>query len=159
MIANRDEEILTNADEALSASVEAKGPDRLWSMIIFMECVARFASEVASGRASWDTARSWALSRTDKLWAARNAMDEWQNELARYLRDRGEEGAERALEWRSQYAFVQELFRDTDAEEFLAAYDYSEADQEMHDLAEQLALDAPDYVPRTHTWWRWRDDG
>jgi hypothetical protein len=43
------------------------------------------------------------------------------------------------------------------ADESLAGYEDQEVDQESHDEAVRLALDPLGYVPRSHTWWRWRE--
>ncbi len=149
--------ILADADAALAASLEGEPRKRLTSMTHFMMCFERLAREVAKGNATWDEARPWALRNAERLCATEDTMSDWEVEMGRTFYHGGEEEAERALKRRSQHAFARELFRGTPADDCLAAFEAEDVDHDFQDEAERLALDAPDYVPRTHTWWRWRD--
>jgi hypothetical protein len=60
------------------------------------------------------------------------------------------------LERRSRFEFAQHLFRGTKAEGWLEGYQTEEVDQDYREQAEQCGLDPPDWVPPSHTWWRWR---
>jgi hypothetical protein len=69
----------------------------------------------------------------------------------------GEEEGLRALNWRSQRAVASALFAGTPAAAVLAEHDDSELDEQMTAEAQRIALDAPDWVPRSHHWWRWTE--
>lgn len=151
------DEILADADAALAGALDDDQTTHLHSMIRFMRCFERLAQEVSAGTISWHDVRPWGLRNAERLRSARKAMDEWQWGMGELLSHGGEEDRERGLLRRSQHAFAREVFRDTPADEFLDAYEDEETDQEFREEAERLALDAPDYVPSSHTWWRWRD--
>jgi hypothetical protein len=152
-------EILAEADVALAATQNDEPKARRNAMADFLRCFERIAQEVQAGTSSWESLRPWALCNAGHLLAAYKAMEGWQGELVKFAHERGEEGVERALAWRSQFAFARELYRGTPAEELLEIYDDQEGDRELRESAESLGFEAPDYIPRTHTWWRWRDDG
>ena len=148
-------EILAEADVALAAALDGDLRVRLDAMTRFMQSFERLAREVAKGTATWDEVRPWATRNADRLVAADDAVSDWEVEMCQIFHG-GEEDAERALDRRSQHALAREVFRGTPADELLAAYEDEQVDRDFRDEAERLALDAPDYVPRTHTWWRWQ---
>lgn len=149
------EKILAEADSALAAACEGEPRARLEAMTRFMRTFEQLAREVAKGAATWDEARLWASRNAGRLVAAEEALADWEVEMCRIYYSGGEEEAERALDRRSQHALARELFRDTPADELLASYEDKHLDQEFREQAERVALDGPDYVPRSHTWWRW----
>jgi len=120
-----------------------------------MRSVQRLAEAVAAGITTWDALRPWARVHAEAVCAADPAISDWELDMGRFLYRGGEEGIEWALDRRSQHAFARELFRDTPADELLAAYEDAEVDKDFREAAARVALDAPDYVPTTHTWWRW----
>lgn len=151
------DEILAEADTALRGSLVGEPKPRLVAMTHFMNSLERLAHEVTKGNATWDEARSWAQHSADRIWEAREAINDWHAETGDMLYSGGEEGAEPALYRRSQHAFARELFRDTPADEFLAAFDTEDVDQDYREAADRLDLVAPDYIPTSHTWWHWPD--
>jgi hypothetical protein len=154
-VRSASDEILATADAALTAAQDAEGRARLDAMTDFMRSFEQLARVVASGAATWDEARTWATRNAERLVTASSALTDWEIEMGRIFHG-GEEDAERALDRRSQHALAREVFRDTPADELLAQYEDAEVDKDFHDEAERLSLDAPSYVPRSHTWWRWR---
>jgi hypothetical protein len=150
------DEILTDADAALTAAIEGVPRARLDAMTKFMLSFERLAREVAGGAATWDDLRPWAVSRAERLCSAHDALTDWEFEMGQIFYHGGEEDAERALRRRSQHALARELFRDTPADEMLAAYEDEEVDREFRDEAERIAIDALDWVPPSHVWWRRR---
>jgi hypothetical protein len=151
-------QILDQAERALAKVVSDDKRSRLDAMTDFMRSFERLALEVAKGETSWDDVRPWAQRNSERLVAAKDALADWEHEMYRIFLSGGEEEAEWALDRRSQHALARELFRGTPADELLATHEDEEMDREFRDEAERLALDGPSYVPRTHTWWRWRDD-
>jgi hypothetical protein len=126
-------------------------------MTRFMECFEHLARDVAKGVADWDQARPWAMRNAERLRAAREALSDWDLATGQIFYGGGEEAAESALHRRSQFALVRELFRDTAAEEMLLGYEAHDLDQDFHEQAARLVLDAPDWVPRSHSWWWWQE--
>ncbi|WP_394849988.1 hypothetical protein LZC95_21340 [Pendulispora brunnea] len=154
-MSNITDEILSCADNSLAASLQGDAGERVASMTKFMECFERFARAVSQGKATWDEARPWARRNAERLCSASEALEGWQDETGRLLYDTDEEGREYALSRRSQHAFARELFDGTAADALLACYEDESVDRDFREWAYHLALDAPDYVPKTHTWWRW----
>lgn len=150
------EELFADADRALAAVPETQGRDQLFQMRRFMEAFERLGREVATGSATWAAARPWALGVAERLTAApvQDAFGTWATEMMELFYHGGEEEGERALSWRSQLALAQVLFQGTPAAELLA-YDDAERDEDFKQEAERIALDAPEWVPRSHDWWRW----
>lgn len=150
------ETILQDADRALT---EAQGDDpklRLAAITRFMRTFYDIAQQISAGNGSWDGVRSWARDIADRVAAARPALGAWQRQMGDLFYDpsRDEVDAEAALDRRSQHAFAREAFRDTPVDAMLAGYEDAEVDQEFHDEAVRLALDAEQFVPASHTWWR-----
>ena len=152
------EEIMAEAEAELAAAGEGEPRARRDAITRFMRSFERLAREVARGAATWDEARPWALCNADRMCAARDALTDWELELGRVFYHGGEEEAERALDRRSQHAIARELFRGTPVDDLLAGYETDDVDQDFRDEAERLALDGPSWYPRSHTWWRWRDE-
>lgn len=148
------EATLAEADAELTAALEGDQRAKLDAMTKFMLSVEQLAREVASGGATWDEMRSWAVCHADKLCSAHDALTDWEFEMGQIFYHGGEEDAERALRRRSQHALARELFRDTPADAMLAAYEDEEVDREFRDEAERIAIDAPDWIPSSHIWWR-----
>jgi len=148
--------ILAEADSALLTSLNSDGPVRLQAMTDFMNSLERLARAVADGQDT-GAARPWAIHTAEQLYLAGGALSDWEQELGELFYGGGEERAERALVRRSQRAIARELFRDTRADELLAAYEDEDVDRDLLDRAERLALDRPSWVPRSHTWWRSRE--
>ena len=149
--------LLRDADLALADSLQSDEKTRLEAMTRFMSCFEQLAREIAKGNATWDAVRPWAHRAAERMRAARSVSGDWQIEMGRlfYSASRDEVDAEKALYWRSQYAFAREAFRDTPADEMLAEFEDAEIDQEFHDEAVRLDLFAPSFIPRSHTWWAW----
>jgi hypothetical protein len=152
----RIDEILSVADAALASSLSGDDRERLNAMTQFMRLVEQLAREVSNGTTTWDEVRRRAAPIVDRFLAAEAALSDWEVEMARIFHG-NEEDAERALDRRSQHALARELFRGTAADEMLAAYEDEDVDREFQDEAHRLALDGPGWLPRTHTWWRWKD--
>jgi hypothetical protein len=150
------DDILAAADTALTAALKSQGRERLEAMTQFMSSFERLAREVAKGTATWDETRPWATLNVDRFIAAEDALSDWEVDMAQIFHG-NEEDAERALDRRSQHALAREVFRGTAAEEILGAYEDKDVDREFQEEAQRLALDAPSWIPRTHTWWRWRE--
>jgi hypothetical protein len=150
------DDILATADSALATALESEGRERLDAMTRFMRSFEQLAREVAEGTATWEETRPWAARNADRFVAVEDALSDWEVEMAQIFHG-NEEDAERALDRRSQHALAREVFRGTAADELLAAYEDEDVDREFHDEAQRLALDGPTWLPRTHSWWRWRD--
>jgi hypothetical protein len=150
------DDILAAADAALATVLETQGRERLDAMTRFMRSFEQLAREVARGTATWDATQAWAIRNAERFVAAEDALSDWEVEMAQIFHG-NEEDAERALDRRSQHAVAREVFRGTTADELLAAYEDKGVDREFQEEAERLALDGPSWFPRTHTWWRWRD--
>jgi Ankyrin repeats (3 copies)/Ankyrin repeats (many copies) len=97
------------------------------------------------------------LGAAERLMAAlvQDALAAWETEMAGTFYHGGEEEGERALSWRSQHALALALMHGTPAADLLASHDDAEIDEEFRKEAERIALDAPEWVPRSHDWWRW----
>jgi hypothetical protein len=151
------DEILTAADDALAAARSDEEAVRVRAMTAFMEAIEQIAHAIEAG-ASRDDALRWAGQRAEKLLALENAMTDWQLALGHLFYDvGGEEHVERALLWRSQHALAREIFRDTPVDALLESYEDAKVDADLRDEARRIAIDGPNWAPRTHTWWRWPD--
>jgi hypothetical protein len=148
--------ILADADAALSAALVGEPHARLRAMADFMESVERLWHEAAQGGASWEDARPWARANAERLRSAREALDDWELDLGHLFYTGGEEETERALMRRSQHSLARDLFRGTSVDDLLAGYEAEDVDADFRAKAELVALDGPSWLPRTHTWWRWR---
>lgn len=120
-----------------------------------METFELLGMEVLEGKSTWSKARPWSLQNATRFAMATDALRLWEDEIRRDFRCGGEEGRNRALNRRSQHAVAQVLFSGTPAGELLASHNDEEFDRELRLEAERIALDAPDWVPRSHDWWRW----
>lgn len=149
-------DILAIAETALTSALSSDARERLDAMTRFMYSFERIARAVAEEKATWDELRPWAKRMVAQFVAADDALSDWEVEMWRIFRG-NEEDAERALDRRSQHALARELFRGTAADDLLAAYEDADVDREFRDEAQRLALDGPSWLPRTHTWWRWKD--
>lgn len=146
------EELLREATAGLDAAVDGS----VAGITTVMTTIERYAREVAAGHLSWDDARVWAAQNAERVAAARPAFQAWQLKMADFYHG-GEEEAEWALTRRSQFEFMRDLFRGTAGEGFLENWVDEELDHDFGNEAQRLGLDPPDYVPRSHLWWRWRD--
>jgi hypothetical protein len=149
------EPILARAAAALAAAANGDERTRLEAITNVMLAFEQLAREVAKGAATWAEARSWAAHHAAQLVAADSALTDWEFEMGEIFYHGGEEDAERALMRRSQHALAREVFRDTAGDALLAAYEAEDVDQDLHEKAVSCLLDAPDWVPHSHTWWRW----
>lgn len=154
------ETILQDADRALVDSQQSDPKARLEAITRFMRTFEDLAREIASGNGSWDSVRPWARNATERVRAARPALADWEIEMGQlfYNASRDESDAEAALDRRSQHAFAREAFRETPIDAMLAEFEDADVDQDFHDEADRLALDAPSYAPTSHTWWHQRYD-
>jgi hypothetical protein len=150
------EQILNTAESALASAGDTDARTRLSAMNAFMAQIECFARLAAVGAADWGNARAWAARNATRAIAARRGFEDWCLETGDIFYGGGEEGAEKALERRSRFRLAHDLFRGTEAEEWLDGYQTEEADHDYREQAEQLGLDPPDWVPRSHTWWYWR---
>jgi hypothetical protein len=151
------EQILDEAQAALSAASSEDDDTRSAAMTVFMAALERIAGKVAAGATTWDAARPWAARNANHAIAARRGFADWSLETASIFYDGGEEKAERALERRSRSEFAHSLFRGTEAEEWLGGCEDNEVDQDYREQAEQCGIPPPDWVPPSHTWWWWRE--
>jgi hypothetical protein len=155
MLAN----ILETADRALADAQQGELPGRVDAITRFMRAFEDLARQIAIGSGTWENVRPWALGAVDRVQAVRSALADWEIEMGNlFYRPSGDEvDAEAALDRRSQHAFAREAFRGTPVDAMLAEFEDAEVDQDFHEEAARLALDAPSWVPRSHAWWRWRD--
>jgi hypothetical protein len=154
------EAILQSADRALADARQNDPNVRFEAITRFMGAFNALAREIASGNGSWESVRPWAREAVERVRAARSALAVWEVAIGQlfYSPSGDETDAEAALERRSQHAFAREAFRGTPVDSMLAEVEDAEVDKDFHEEAERLALDAPSWVPRSHTWWRWRDE-
>jgi hypothetical protein len=152
------EQILEEADAALTAALDetATRHARKTAMTALMRTFDALAKDVAKGTATWEQARPWGQRNAERFYEAQSALNDWQRELAD-LSGGNEEEMEWSLDRRSQHAFAREVFAGTVADELLATYESEEGDADLRRRADLYKLDPPDHVPRTHTWWFWRD--
>jgi hypothetical protein len=150
------EQILDEAAVALAAASDEDAKTRLAAMTRFMAQIERIARMVMAGTTTWEDAKAWAERNAKNAIAARRGLEDWCLETGDMFYGGGEEGAERAMERRSRFKFAHDLFRGTEAEEWLEGYQTAEVDQDYREQAEQCGLDPPDWVPPSHTWWLWR---
>jgi hypothetical protein len=155
---NDVEKALCEASEALAAARSESQQDGLVAMSRFMQHVGHLAQLVARQETSWEVLRGWAGEHTEALRAARRALQAWDLVLGSLIYEGDEEQVEDALDKRSQRAFARELFHGTLAEEMLQAFDDDGVDRDLRARADAYFFDGPSWVPRTHTWWRWRAD-
>jgi len=144
--------------EGIKAAIAEPAPVRGRRMAEVMQAIWRVAKEVADGRLTWSDVRNCTSALSGALVDARNALDDWDCKTGDYAQD-GEDGAVLALERRSQLAFARQVFADTPADARLSLYEDAEFDAELHQLAVDFHLTPDDWVPRTHTWWWWPDQG
>jgi GNAT superfamily N-acetyltransferase len=145
------EGLFAAADAALADVLATGDSAGHWHrMGSFMMTFERFAEAVRAGRARWSDARPWTRRAADRLATAGMALREWENRII----PGGEEGTERALTMRSQRAIAGDLFAGTSAGELLRSADDFEEDEELRRWSEYIPVDAPDWVPPSHTWWR-----
>lgn len=145
------------AEDALSLASSEDRRAREAATQRLMKAVESLARSVAAGEATWDEARAWATARTKLVTSAIRSLTEWSADTAGLFYDGGEEEAEWALARRSRFELFRDLFTGTEAEEWLAPLTSEEVERDYREQAEQCGLDPPDWVPRSHTWWRWRD--
>ncbi|MEZ4363306.1 MAG: hypothetical protein R3B48_24230 [Kofleriaceae bacterium] len=151
------DEILDGAAGALGAANSEDAAERLLHMNHFMLAFERLSQLNLDRLDALPAVRTWATKNARPLMAARRALEDWSLESGRLFYGGGEEEAERALERRSRFQVVCEVFRATDAGEWLQAFASDDVDQDYREQAAQCALDPPDWVPRSHTWWYWRE--
>jgi len=80
----------------------------------------------------------------------------WSHGYVKGIHEGGEEYALESLHRRTQLELARELYRGTVAAPLFDDIASDEGDQERRERANDLALDPPPYVPRSHRWWRWR---
>jgi hypothetical protein len=151
------DEILEKAATDLVAANSEDGGERLRYMGSFMMAFEKVARLMPWPSPPSQALRLWAIQNALLLMDTRRALEDWSLESGRLFYGGGEEEAERALERRSRFQLACDVFRETAAEDWLEAYASDEVDQDYREQAEQCGLDPPDWVPRSHTWWRWRD--
>lgn len=153
-------ELLSKARSCLVAA--ASGEDRVSErhMAEFMQLVAEQRREADSSEQQTTEVRQWAAEAAGLLVAAWDALSLWSLQ-AGYHQERGseEEHALEALRRRTQRECARDLFQGTDAATLLDACADAEVDAELHQLAVDFHLTPDDWVPRTHTWWWWPEDG
>ena len=147
------DDILDGIAGSLTAAATS-GRDRhaIEPAMLGFESLAKLVQE---GKATWDHFRPWAAAHAEDVARARFALEEWSLWMGQEFRQGGEEGAERALLLRSQLEFARTVFAGTSALETLEVISDEEGDVEFRHEAERRALDPPDFVPRSHVWWRW----
>ena len=148
-------QLLEVAEEHLFSAKSAKREKRRTSIVSFLEALKRCAQEVEKGAASWNEARPWAVRHGQAMIDAFTAIEEWSARMG--PTGGSDEECEAALERRSKLQLAMDLFRDTAAEPWLMRLESEEIDQDYHDRAVDHDLVAPDWVPRSHTWWLWKD--
>lgn len=148
------EHLLATLDASLAATQSGDDRQRYEALTSFMLSLELLAREIARGAITWEALHAWAAPRADRLCSVRDALTDWEYEMGRIFSHGGEEEAELALRRRSQHALARELFRGTAAEELLASYEDEQFDGELRAEAERIAIDALDWVPHSHTWWR-----
>lgn len=154
------EEILAQADDALSSASIGEVEERRDAIGKLMRCFEQLAREIVQGATTWEAMAPWATRNAERVRAAREAIKAWDAETGDlfYSPNGGEEEAEAALKRRSRHAFAREIFRGTSAEDLLASLDSEEFDRDLHEEAVRLELFAPSYVPRSHGWWAWTSE-
>jgi cytochrome c556 len=148
---------VADAEAALVLADSEDQKTREAAMQRLMHAVERLARSVAAGEAQWDEARTWAAKHTKLAVSAIRSLTEWSAGTAGLFYGGGEEEAEWALARRSRFELFRDLFAGTEAEEWLAPLTSEEVEQDYREQAEQCGLDLPDWVPRSHTWWLWRN--
>ena len=146
---------LVTIEEALIAAAD---PDRAAyrvAMSAFMEGFKELACEATD----WEQLRPWAAEQSKHLLAADQALADWSATTANIFYKGGEEGTELALERRSKLELVSDLFRGTEVESLVEACRDDEMDELYREQALGFAIDPPDWVPPSHTWWRWQTFG
>lgn len=121
------------------------------------EATAIYAEAVARSEETWEPARTWARLNAHLAISAYSAFESWSSAIAGIFYSGGEEEIERALIQRSQLELVRHLFSGTEAEEVLAPITSEEVEADYRQAAARLHLEAPSWVPRSHSWWYWRD--
>jgi hypothetical protein len=147
--------ILATLEAALIAAADPDEAVHREAMAAFMAGFEQLARQATD----WEQLRPWAAAHAEQLLAAGDALADWSATTADIFYKRGEEGAELALERRSKFELVRQLFRGTEAESLVEACRDDEVDQEYREQALGLALDPPEWVPPSHTWWRWQTFG
>jgi hypothetical protein len=150
-----NEKTLAALEAALIAAADPHESAHREAMAAFMAGFEQLAREATD----WDKLRPWAAEHAAQLLAAGAALADWSATTADIFYTRGEDGAELALERRSKFELVRQLFRGTEAESLVEACRDDEVDEEYREQAFGLALDPPDWVPPSHTWWRWQTFG
>jgi hypothetical protein len=134
----------------LRASVDGETrPERLAHFTKFLE---HFGPLVGEAR-DWGQTRGWLEEQARLLVVSREVLTDWHAHSVALMNEGGEEGAEEALRRRSQYAFLREAFRNTEADEWLAPYDDEAWDLELRAAALAFGFTAPANIPSSHVWW------
>lgn len=140
-------ELEQQAEQALRAASSPHSHGRFADLMTALERLA------ASG-ARFAEMRDFA-SRTAPLFAAATQeIAGWRTVWFEGIYGGGEEEALRSLHRRTQIEYARELYAGTAAEQLFADFGDDELDRDLRERAECHAHDAPAYVPRTHTWWR-----
>jgi hypothetical protein len=150
------EHILADAEVALLASRVGDAQERQAAMNCFMTAFERVARRVAQGESTWADVHPWAVRNAFHLIDAFDELEQWSEGTATVFYRGGEEATEQALERRSKLEIVRDAFGGTVAEEWLRPFGSGGMDQEYREYAHGFGLDPPDWVPPSHTWWRWR---
>lgn len=122
-----------------------------------LQAASAYAEEVARGEDTWEPIRQWAAANAQLAIDAQSGFESWSAAIADMFYGGGEEEVEKAFTQQSQLALLCDLFRGTEAEAGLALLDSAEVDEDYRRAAEQFHLEAPSWVPRSHSWWYWRD--
>lgn len=149
---------LDRATDALKDARVVEQAQYREAMRRFMQELVAIASASAGGAIWSQDDRAWARQHASLALEARDAFVDWSAQTGDlFYFQGGEEASERALERRSNLELARELLMGTEAEELLNACRSDDVDRDYREQAEQCGLDPPDWVPRSHTWWRWRD--
>lgn len=150
------QELLTTLERSLIAGAEESASSgQRQPLAPVAEATAIYAEAVQRSEESWEPARTWARANAHLAISAYGAFENWSSTIAGVFYSGGEEEVERALIQRSQLELVRDLFHGTEAEEVLAPITSEEVEADYRQAAEQLYLEAPSWVPRSHSWWYW----
>ncbi len=133
--------------------------ERLAALRQFLTHLRNLAPKVRTPSDDADDLTAWAREKASAVIGARRAISRYTIEVGRDLDEQGEEGAERALRGRSHFELLMDLFRGTEAQEWLEGYFDAEFDHDLHEAAEQFYHEAPAWVPESHWWWHWPRSG
>jgi len=138
-----------------SAAFYGTRPGQLAALTPILHAVTEYAVLVSLRKANWAPVREGAAERAQLAIAAFSGFEAWSAAIAAEFYGGGEEHTERALTKHSQLRLLCELFRGTEAEVYLASLNSAETDRDYQMAAASLYLQAPEWVPQSHSWWYW----